>query len=104
MKKHLLLVILLCTGTAQAQQRSVDDQLHRIFASRDFASERFGPARWLDPTCYTTLERSATGQGTDIVKYDVDSGQRTVMVSAAQLTPPNASQSLGIADYIWSPD
>ena len=95
--------LLLVAAPLQSQQTSTDAQLKRIFASRDFASERFGPARWLDGKSYTTLERSQSGQGTDIVKYDAPTGARTLLVTAAQLTPA-AGSPLGIADYIWSPD
>jgi dipeptidyl-peptidase 4 len=94
----LILLAALAVPPVQAQQSAVDAQLRRIFASRDFAPERFGPARWLDGTSYTTLEPAAGGQGTDIVKYDAASGQRTVLVQASQIN------ALPIADYIWSAD
>lgn len=93
-----ILLAVLCASPASAQQSAVETQLRRIFASRDFAPERFGPARWLDGTSYTTLEPAASGRGTDIVKYDAANGQRTILVSAAQVN------ALEIADYIWSAD
>ena len=44
--------------------------LQQIFASRQFASERFGPARWIEGgAAYTTLDRSAAiPGGFDIVR------------------------------------
>jgi dipeptidyl-peptidase-4 len=78
--------------------------LQRIFASRDFFGQRFGPARWLAAgDAYTTLEL-AVGGGTDIVRYDAASGARTVIVPAARLTPTGASDAIEIEDYSWSPD
>ena len=36
--------------------------VERIYASREFAAERFGPARWLeDGSGYTTLEEGRSG-------------------------------------------
>jgi dipeptidyl-peptidase-4 len=80
--------------------------LERIFASPAHRPEFFGPARWLDDgAAYTTLEPSGTAPtGADIVRYDTDTGQRSVMVSAARLTPPGATEPLEIDDYAWSPD
>jgi dipeptidyl-peptidase-4 len=88
--------------------RTVDPVLtvKRIFAGREFAAERFGPARWMrDGGSYTTLEPSAeVKEGRDLVLYEAASGQRSVLVSAAKLVPPGASGPLAIENYAWSPD
>lgn len=79
--------------------------LERIFASRDFASDRFGPVRWLaDGSGYTTVEQSATGLGLDLVRYSPDSDARDVLVSAQQLTPSASAQPLILEGYEWSDD
>jgi dipeptidyl-peptidase-4 len=79
--------------------------VRRIFGSGEFASEPFGPARWLeDGTAYTTLEPSSDGAGADLVRYDVEKGTREVMVAARQLVPPGENESLEVEDYGWSPD
>jgi dipeptidyl-peptidase-4 len=57
-----------------------------------------------DSTGYTTLERSKDVSGSDIVRYDTKTGSRTVLVSASDLIPANASKPIGIQDYIWSDD
>jgi dipeptidyl-peptidase-4 len=88
---------------AHAQSAAATEGLKRIFASRDFAAERFGPARWLEGGAYTTLERSASG-GTDIVRYDAATGARSVLVPAERLTPAGAKAPLAIHDYAWSAD
>lgn len=65
--------------------------LQRIFASRDFATRRFGPARWLDGgDAYTTVE----AEGRQIVRYTTASAEREVLVSAP----------FAISDYQWSSD
>ena len=75
-----------------AQDKPADPilTLDRIFAARDFAAERFGPARWMaDGESYTTLEPSADAKaGRDLVLYWAESGKREVLVSAARLVPP----------------
>jgi dipeptidyl-peptidase-4 len=80
--------------------------LERIFSSREFASERFGPARWLaDGSGYTTVELSETvNGGEEIVRYDPATGEREVLIPSARLVPSGASSPLGIDDYQWSAD
>jgi len=78
----------------------------RIFDTRDFAPERFGPARWLsDGKRYATLEASATVEGgRDLVAYDAETGARDVLVSADRLVPAGDSVPLEVEDYDWSAD
>ncbi len=80
--------------------------LERIFSSREFTGERFGPARWLDNgSGYTTLEPSPDLKGgTDIIRYDTATGRREILVSAKRLVPTGASSTLAIENYGWSPD
>ena len=78
--------------------------LERIFASGEFRSDFFGPARWLaDGSGYTTLEPSIRVQaGRDIVRYDPASGGREVLVPAERLIPQGQVSPLYIDDYEWS--
>jgi dipeptidyl-peptidase-4 len=81
-------------------------QIDRIFASREYALPRFGPARWTaDGAGYTTVEASADRPGaSDIVRYDAAGGARSVLIAGAKLVPPGAAAPLGIEDYAWSND
>src|SRR5690348_17287709 len=100
----LFLICMMAVTTARAQGDPSRLTLQRIFASRDFFGQHFGPARWLaSGDAYTTLEL-AIGGGTDIVRYDAASGARTVLVPAARLVPNGASESIDVEDYSWSPD
>ncbi|MBP6705094.1 MAG: DPP IV N-terminal domain-containing protein, partial [Vicinamibacteria bacterium] len=82
--------------------------LERIFKTKDFQPERFGPARWLDGgASYTTLEAPAGASGSgarELIRYDTASARREVLVSLARLTPAGATTPLDIADYSWSED
>jgi dipeptidyl-peptidase-4 len=80
--------------------------LDRIFVSREFVPERFGPARWMsDGSSYTTLEPSPKAKGgRDLVLCRAETGRREVLVPAAKLVPPGSGGPLSIEDYAWSPD
>ena len=109
MRRIPLLVALagaLATPRLTAQlPTSASDMLRRLFASRDFAPERFGPARWVDGgAAYTTVEAAADGPGSDLVRYEAATGARSVYVSARQLIPPGDTVALEIDDYGWSAD
>lgn len=113
MRLRLKLVGALLAGivlfTPAANSQSADKKvltLDRIFSSREFRSETFGPARWLDDgDAYTTLEPAASNrEARDIVRYDAASGTRSVLIAAASLIPKGASTPLVIDDYAWSKD
>ncbi|ATZ73475.1 S9 family peptidase [Idiomarina sp. X4] len=77
----------------------------KIFASDTFNVEHPAPTRWLeDGSGYTTLEESESTNGRDIVRYHPETNERTVLVSAEQLTPKGKDKALHIADYVWSDD
>jgi len=84
------------TGTSQLTPE-------KIFASDIFSIDRPAPTRWLeDGSGYTTLEQSDSADGRDIVRYHPETNERTVLVSAEQLTPQGRDKALHIADYVWS--
>src|ERR1700687_2763593 len=91
--KVVLVLLVLAAGIAQpaaAQLKPETEQLfRRIFVAKEFQSKVFGPARWLEGgAAYTTLEASGASKDLkDIVRYATASGERSVMVSATQLTP-----------------
>lgn len=91
---------------AKAQSPAVQELLRRAFQTRDFAGQRFGPARWLDGgAAYVTLEPSGTASGADdIVRYETATGKREVMIPAADLVSAGTNMPLDIQDYDWSPD
>jgi len=91
---------------SQTQSASSLLTLERIFASREFAAERFGPARWMkDGETFTTLEPSAEIKGArDLVLYSAPTGERRVLVPASTLVPGAGQAPLSIDDYAWSPD
>jgi len=112
-KRTILVALLILTLSAvpplaAAQAKATDPILSvdRIFNSREFAAERFGPARWMrDGDSYTTLEPSVEAKGgRDLIIYAAETGRREILVSAARLVPSRASEPLAIENYDWSPD
>jgi dipeptidyl-peptidase-4 len=102
----LACLLLLCPLAAVAQQ--ADSSLltiGRVFGSGEFATQPFGPSRWLsEGSAYTTLEPDSGGDGQDLVRYDVEKGTRSVLVASRALVPPGDSVPLEVEDYSWSPD
>ena len=93
-------------AAAQDLPTSPTLSLERIFSTREFAAERFGPARWMrDGETFTTLEPSTdVKDARDLVLYSAPTGARRVLVSAAKLVPEGRQAPLSIDDYAWSPD
>ncbi len=94
---------------AVAQRAANDSSLltvDRIFASPEFRGGSFGPLAWLsDGDAYTTLERQADNKpGRDLVRYDAETGLRTILVPASRFVPQGDSTPLEIEEYRWSPD
>lgn len=106
-RSALVAVLVLVLPAALRAQAADPSRLtiDRLFASADFRSQQFGPARWLGTgAAYTTLEPAAGGRGQELVRYETETGVRSVLVSAAQLTPAGAAGPLEVEDYEWSPD
>ena len=70
---------------SQGQSNVASLSLERIFDSRDFLGEQFGPARWLsDGSGYTTVEVSNSQRALEIVSYDTETGKRKVEVGMSK--------------------
>jgi len=120
MLRRLSIVIALATSLGRplaAQHASGDSSLltvDRIFASPEFRGGSLSALAWLsDGAGYTTLERAAGGggdgggggkTGQDLVRYDAETGLKTILVPASRLVPPGDSTPLEVEEYSWSPD
>jgi len=104
----VLLALGVCCAHILSQEKGDPSllTLERIFDSREFIPERFGPARWTkDGASYTTVEPSAEVKGSqDIVLYSAATGKREILVPATKLIAPGAAAPLAIEGYEWSPD
>ena len=78
--------------------------IDRIFNSGELYPQRFTSTRWTEAgNSYTTLEPSGEyPRARDIVAYEMESGDRKVLVEANQLIPRGQYRPLSIYDYHWS--
>ncbi len=100
----LFLAGLLGAISASAQVTpSLQDWMKRL-ASPEFSAGRGGGGRWVDGGAgYTATERNPGGVG-EIVRYDSATGKREILMTAAQLTPPQLGNPLPVGDYAVSDD
>jgi dipeptidyl-peptidase-4 len=104
-KVIFLLGVVLFTFNINAQNSSGNLTLEDIYKNRKYGQQGYGSVRWMkDNSGYSTLEMNSEKTGQDIVKYDVRSGKKTVLVSSDRLIPEGKIKPLSIADYIWSED
>lgn len=90
---------------AKAQDDPATLTLPDIYKHGVYQQKDFGPVRWMeDNSGYSTLEDNPEFGGKDIVRYEAETGKRTVLVSADQLIPRGEDDPLRIADYQWSHD
>ena len=76
-----------------------------IYKNETYKQNRFGPIRWMkDGLGYSSIEKSNSLEGDDIVRYDAAKGSRSVLISAGELIPEGESKPLTVADYHWSED
>jgi dipeptidyl-peptidase-4 len=91
-------------AVAQPARPDLSAQLDSVFNKHAYQTKGVQLAWQKEGEIYTILEPSAGHKGMDIVAYDSQSGQRSVLVQAAQLTPEGAVAPLNIDGYSWSPD
>jgi dipeptidyl-peptidase-4 len=103
------------TETKMNVEKSSSLTVERIYKDREFSSDYISRLRWLaDGSGYTIVEKSektTTNEegkevsiGRDIVVYNPETLERTVLISAQQLTPLGTDKPLTIDDYTWSDD
>src|SRR5947209_20187366 len=112
MLRRLYLLALVNAGlgsTLAAQRPAADSSLltvDRIFASPEFRGGSLSALAWLsDGAGYTALEPAAGGRpGKDLVRYDAETGLKTILVPASRLVPPGDSTPVDAEEYSRSTD
>ena len=86
---------------AQNKKLTLED----IYTNNLYRSKGIGQIRWMkDNKGYSMLEYNTVAKANDIVRYNVASGTKSILVSANQLLPAGHSQPLSVYDYGWSDD
>lgn len=84
---------------AFAQQLTLED----IYKNNKYQQRGIASLRWMEDNCsYSTLEANREIGGRDIVKYDIKTGERSVIVSASSFV--KGGKKIYVEDYIWSQD
>lgn len=97
------LITICFAGSLAAQSKKLT--LEDIYTNNLYRAKGVGQLRWMkDNKSYSTLEFNAVAKGNDIVRYDVASGTKSVLVNANQLLPAGVGKPLSIDNYIWSDD
>jgi dipeptidyl-peptidase-4 len=99
----IFLIAFCFAGSLAAQNKKLT--LEDIYTNGLYRSKGIGQLRWMkDNKSYSTLEFNASAKGNDIVRYNVESGTKSVLVNAGQLLPQGAAKPLDIDEYTWSED
>jgi dipeptidyl-peptidase-4 len=79
--------------------------LEDLYKKNIFSPKGINSIRWMkDNKGYSVLETNRSVGGNDLVTYDAKTGNREVLVSAAQLIPSGKNSPLLVSHYSWSED
>jgi dipeptidyl-peptidase 4 len=100
------LVAIAAPPSAYAQLReSAAKLIARTMGNPEFRPKTFRGGTWLGSgDSYLDLEPSASGIGSDIVKYQTATGAREILVAADRLIPAGEKAPLAVEDYHMSRD
>lgn len=89
-----------------AQLRQSAAQLvARTMGNPEFRPKSFRGGTWLgNGDAYLDIEPSASGTGSDIVKYQTATGAREIFIAASRLIPAGEKTPLDVEEYSISPD
>jgi len=101
-----LALLLVAPIFAQQAARQADTSLLTLDTIFSYRAQSLGWHQWqADGSGYLMLEPStASKDALDLIRYDVASGARSVLVSAQSLTPAGASSPLVIEEFTLSDD
>jgi dipeptidyl-peptidase-4 len=103
MKRIVVLPLVLLLAFSSWSQEKLE--LADIFKNKTYSAKEYGPVRWMkDNKGYSTLEENTDVGGKDIIRYEAESGARSVLVSARKLIPVGEIKPLAIRTYEWSTD
>src|SRR6185369_702211 len=83
-----------------------DSSLLTVDSMFTYHVQPLGPVQWqTDGSGYLALEPSPSKKDSvEIVRYDMNTGERTVKVSAEKLTPAGATEPLVVEEFSLTPD
>ncbi len=99
-------VAIAAPSNAYGQLReSATKLIERTVGNPEFRVKSFRGGTWLgNGDSYLDLEPSASGTGSDIVKYQTATGAKEILVAADRLIPAGEKTPLTVEEYRMSPD
>ena len=108
MKNKLFLSLLLLGASfgvnAQGQTDSSLLTLDRIYASDEFRDDFQPTINWISNGDAYVITKMNEKHQAELVKYETASGKKSVLLSAADLTPEGASHPIAISNFSMSDD
>lgn len=99
--KALVFILISMSLNVHAQDLSLED----IYRENLYSTRGYQSLRWMeDNQHYTTLEANPSAGCSEIVRYNVKSGERVILVGASALVPEGQERPLRLWDYTWSGD
>ena len=103
----VLTALLVACGTLRADDPPVESRLSvgRLFGANEFDTDPLPARRWSRrSSTYFTLEKAATGTGSELVRHDPATGKKEVVVPAEAFVPGGAREPLAVEAYDFSAD
>jgi len=106
MKRRIYIIPLFLLLILPVYAQQSDPALLTVDSMFTYRVRPLGPVQWqTDGSGYLALEPSSTKKNfLDIIRYDVNTGERTVKVSAEKLTPAGAAEPLAVEEFSLTAD
>ncbi|MDR2040181.1 MAG: S9 family peptidase [Bacteroidales bacterium] len=103
MKSILFICFLFFTLYSNAQEKALS--VEKIYATGVIHTKGIQMMKWMeDGKSYSRIEFNKEDNANEIVRYDVATNHRTVIVPSGWLKDEATGKSLRLQDYIWSKD
>lgn len=103
-----VMVSLLASLPMSAEDRAADPSLltvERLFVKKEFDTETLPEQRWSKRAAVAfTLDKPAEGEGKDLVRNDLATGAKEILVPASAFVPKGSNAPLKVEGFEFSPD
>ena len=104
----ILTALLVACGTVRAVDPPAAESVltvGRIFGAKEFDTDKLPARRWSKrAAAYFTLEKPATGTGSELVRTDPATGKKEIVVPATAFVPEGAKEPIAVEAYEFSAD
>ncbi len=106
MRKSLFLFLWLGLCALAQETDPSKLSLERIFAGREFRGKAPHSGTWVEgqESLFATEDSTTLEEGQDLVRYDVQSNKREMVLEAAKLLVGEPAKPMSIEDFSFSPD